>query len=98
MKQTDSKIDRNEAVISIQKLKKSFGGMDVLKGIDLEVYKGENVVVLGRSGSGKSVLLKIIGGLLKPDEGVVKVLGKKVNKLNDKGLKMLRLKDGFSFQ
>src|ERR1035437_10033519 len=98
MKQTDSKIDINEVVISIQKLKKSFGGLAVLKGIDLEVYKGENVVVLGRSGSGKSVLLKIIGGLLKPDEGMIKVLGKEVSKLNDKELQILRLKIGFSFQ
>jgi phospholipid/cholesterol/gamma-HCH transport system ATP-binding protein len=62
------------------------------------VHKGENVVVLGRSGTGKSVLIKIICGLLKPDKGTVNVLGKEVDKLNDKELQELRLKIGFSFQ
>jgi phospholipid/cholesterol/gamma-HCH transport system ATP-binding protein len=55
-------------------------------------------VVLGRSGTGKSVLIKIVCGLLKPDRGIVNVLGKEVNKLNDKELQQLRLKVGFSFQ
>lgn len=75
-----------------------FGEMDVLKGIDLDLYKGENIVILGRSGSGKSVLIKIIAGLLKPDSGIVKILGRDVNNLDIKELWALRLKIGFSFQ
>ncbi len=91
-------IDKNEKVISINGLYKSFGDLNVLKGVDLDVFKGENVVVLGRSGTGKSVLIKIISGLLKPDSGTVKVLGKEVDKLNPKDLDALRLHIGFSFQ
>ena len=66
-------------MISIRDLYKSFGDNHVLQGINLDVYKGENVVVLGRSGTGKSVLIKIICGLLKPDSGTVNVLGKEVD-------------------
>ncbi len=91
-------IDRTDAVISIRGLYKSFGTLDVLKGIDLDVHKGENVAVLGRSGSGKSVLIKILVALLKPDAGIVNVLGKEVDKLKGKELDALRLKTGFSFQ
>jgi phospholipid/cholesterol/gamma-HCH transport system ATP-binding protein len=91
-------IDKKEVMISIRDLHKSFGDNHVLQGINLEVYKGENVVVLGRSGTGKSVLIKIISGLLKPDSGIVNVLGKEVEKLNHKELQELRLKIGFSFQ
>jgi phospholipid/cholesterol/gamma-HCH transport system ATP-binding protein len=91
-------IDRATVMIAIKDLYKSFGDNNVLAGINLEVYKGENVVVLGRSGTGKSVLIKIISGLLKPDKGIVNVLGKEVEKLNDKELQELRLKIGFSFQ
>ncbi|HEV8283250.1 MAG TPA: ATP-binding cassette domain-containing protein [Chitinophagaceae bacterium] len=90
--------NKNEAVISISKLYKSFDDNHVLQGIDLELYKGENIVVLGRSGSGKSVLIKIIAGLMKPDKGVVKVFGKEVHKLDKKELIELRLKIGFLFQ
>jgi len=85
-------------VISIKGLHKSFEDNNVLRGIDFELQKGENVIVLGRSGSGKSVLIKIIAGLMKPDKGVVNVLGKDVHKLNKKELIELRLKIGFLFQ
>jgi len=91
-------INRNESVISISGLYKSFGELHVLKGIDLNVFKGENVAVLGKSGSGKSVLIKIIAGLLKPDQGEVIVLGKHVDKLKGRELDELRLRIGFSFQ
>ncbi|MBA2612560.1 MAG: ATP-binding cassette domain-containing protein [Bacteroidetes bacterium] len=91
-------IDTSDAVISIRGLYKSFGALDVLKGIDLDVHKGENVAVLGRSGTGKSVLIKILVGLLRPDAGIVNVLGKEVDKLKGKELDALRLKIGFSFQ
>ena len=98
MKKVSKHIDTSNAVISIQGLYKSFGDNHVLQGIDLEVFKGENVVVLGRSGTGKSVLIKIIAGLLKPDEGRVNVLGKEVEELDEKELRELRLQLGFSFQ
>jgi phospholipid/cholesterol/gamma-HCH transport system ATP-binding protein len=88
----------NDIVISLKGIRKSFGSLEVLKGIDLEVRKGENVVVLGRSGSGKSVLIKIIAGLLRPDEGTVKVLGQEVDALDSRELRELRTKIGFSFQ
>ena len=91
-------IDRNDTVISLRKVRKSFGDLPVLKGIDLDLYKGENLVVLGRSGSGKSVLIKIIAGLLKPDQGTVNVSGKEIDRLNTKELRALRMKIGFSFQ
>jgi phospholipid/cholesterol/gamma-HCH transport system ATP-binding protein len=87
-----------EIVISIKDLYKSFGTLHVLKGVNLEIEKGENVAVLGRSGTGKSVLIKIISGLLKPDRGTVTVLGEEVPTLSDKELQKLRLKIGFSFQ
>ena len=90
--------DSKEVVISISKLYKSFDENHVLQGIDLELYKGENLVVLGRSGTGKSVLIKIIVGLLKPDSGIVKVFGKEIDKLDKKELTELRLKIGFLFQ
>lgn len=91
-------IDCNVEMIKIKELYKSFGDNHVLRGVDLHVCKGENVVVLGRSGTGKSVLIKIISGLLKPDAGSVMVLGEDVVSLRDKALRSLRLKIGFSFQ
>jgi phospholipid/cholesterol/gamma-HCH transport system ATP-binding protein len=89
---------KNEKVIEIKGLNKSFGNYHVLKGVDLELYKGENLVVLGKSGTGKSVLIKIIVGLLTPDEGEVKVLNKYVDQITYTQLLALRLKVGFSFQ
>lgn len=87
-----------EIIISIRGLEKSFGNNHVLRGVDLDLYRGENLVVLGRSGTGKSVLIKIIVGLLKPDAGTVMVLGENIAHLDDKALLQLRLKIGFSFQ
>jgi len=91
-------IDRTKRVISIRDLHKSFGTNHVLRGIDLDIFQGENVVVLGRSGTGKSVLIKIIAGLLKPDKGTVNVLDKDVTKISYRELEELRLRIGFSFQ
>jgi phospholipid/cholesterol/gamma-HCH transport system ATP-binding protein len=91
-------IEYDKPVISITGLYKSFGELDVLKGIDFNLFKGENVAVLGKSGTGKSVLIKIIVGLLKPDKGEVLVLGQQVDKLERKELDALRLRIGFSFQ
>jgi phospholipid/cholesterol/gamma-HCH transport system ATP-binding protein len=98
MKEVNPLIDKNNSVISIRGLKKAFDEFEVLRGVDLDLYQGENLVVLGRSGTGKSVLIKIISGLLTPDEGVVQVLGYNVDKIKGKDLNALRLKLGFSFQ
>jgi phospholipid/cholesterol/gamma-HCH transport system ATP-binding protein len=98
MNKENIQIDNQESVIYIKDLKKSFGSLKVLNGVDFEIKRGENIAVLGRSGTGKSVLIKIISGLLKPDSGLVKVLGQEVDKLNEKDLQELRLKIGFSFQ
>jgi phospholipid/cholesterol/gamma-HCH transport system ATP-binding protein len=94
------KIDYKDkkTVVAIKALYKAFGDNAVLRGVDLDLHHGENLVVLGKSGTGKSVLIKIISGLLKPDSGSVNVLGKEVPLLNEKELNELRLKIGFSFQ
>jgi len=85
-------------VISLRGLKKSFGDNKVLDGLDLDVDKGQNVVVLGRSGSGKSVLIKCIIGLLTPDAGHISVLGADVSSLSHQELDALRIRVGFLFQ
>lgn len=87
-----------EKVIQINGLYKSFGNYHVLRGVDLDLYRGENLVVLGKSGTGKSVLIKIIIGLLTPDAGKVEVLGNVVDEITYKELLALRLQVGFSFQ
>src|SRR5471030_1691334 len=91
-------IDKKNEVIKIRGLEKSFEDYTVLHGIDLDLYQGENLVVLGRSGSGKSVLIKLISGLLKPDKGTIEVLGKEVTTIHDKELQELRIRIGLSFQ
>ena len=75
-------IDNKDIVISIKGLKKSFGEMVVLDGINVDIFKDENLAILGRSGSGKSVFIKVICGLLKQDSGTVKVFGEEVDTLN----------------
>ena len=96
--QQKSKTTTTEKVISIQGINKSFGDYQVLNNASLDLFKGENLVVLGKSGTGKSVLIKIISGLLTQDSGSVNVLGKEVSELTDKELLALRLNIGFSFQ
>ncbi len=95
---TLNKADTGEPVISISHLYKSFGKTNVLIDFNLNLYKGENVVVLGKSGSGKSVLIKCIVGLLEPDEGQIMVLNNNVTEMNSKELDILRTKVGFLFQ
>jgi phospholipid/cholesterol/gamma-HCH transport system ATP-binding protein len=85
-------------MIEIRNLHKSFDNNAVLKGINLNIETGETIVIIGRSGCGKSVLIKHIVGLLEPDEGYVKVGGKIVSDLNEKELYQLRKKFGFLFQ
>jgi phospholipid/cholesterol/gamma-HCH transport system ATP-binding protein len=87
-----------ENVIEIKGLKKSFGDHEVLKNINLNIQKGENVVVLGRSGTGKSVMIKCIVGMIMPDEGSLKVFGDEIAEMNEDRLKETRTKIGFLFQ
>jgi phospholipid/cholesterol/gamma-HCH transport system ATP-binding protein len=91
-------LDDTEKVIEITDLKKSFGQQEVLKNVSLDLLKGENLIVLGKSGSGKSVLIKCIVKLMLPDAGEIKVLGKTVNNVSNKELAELRKKIGFLFQ
>jgi len=90
--------DKRETVICVSGLKKSFGAKKVLKDINLDLRKGENIVILGRSGTGKSVTIQCIVGMLKPTEGSVKVFGREVSELSDGELKEMRMKIGFLFQ
>src|SRR5690606_35604887 len=93
-----AQINYDDVVIHVDGVSKSFGDLHVLRNVDLQIYNGENLVVLGRSGAGKSVLIKLISGLLKPDSGNIHVLGETVNELSEKELRVLRLRIGFSFQ
>ena len=87
-----------EAVIITEHLKKTLGGNDILKDINLSVYRSETLIILGKSGSGKSVALKCIVGLMKPTSGTVNVLGKIVSDITIRELQELRKKIGFIFQ
>lgn len=98
MKKAIKHIDKSSPVIAIRDLHKSFGDYQVLKGVNLDLYDGENLVVLGKSGTGKSVLIKIISGLLTQDSGTVNVLGHEMSQISQKELRELRLNIGFSFQ
>jgi phospholipid/cholesterol/gamma-HCH transport system ATP-binding protein len=72
-----------ENVIEIQGLKKSFGDHEVLKNINLTLQKGESVVVLGKSGQGKSVMIKCVVGMIMPDEGSLKVFGNEIAEMTE---------------
>jgi len=85
-------------ILKINDLKKSFGSLDVLKNVNLTIKKGETVVILGRSGTGKSVILECIIGLLDPDSGTIEVFGEQLNNLKEAEKNKLRIKIGFLFQ
>lgn len=87
-----------ENVIEIRNLKKAFGKLEVFKDIDLDLKRGENIAILGQSGTGKSVLIKCIVGLIMADSGKINVLGKNIYSLNNEGLNELRKKVGYLFQ
>lgn len=91
-------LSSDEPIISIVNLRKSFGSNVVLDDFNLTLNKGENKVVLGRSGSGKSVLIKCIIGLIQPDSGTIEVFGKDIASLNQADLDELRMHIGFLFQ
>ena len=86
------------AIITIKDLHKQFGNNVVLNGFDLELYEGENLVVMGKSGSGKSVMIKCVIGLEQPDSGSILVMNEEINKLEQEALDELRTEIGFLFQ
>ena len=90
--------ERVPTVVSVQGVYKSFDGKPVLRGVDLAVRRGETMVVLGGSGSGKSVLLKHLNGLLRPDRGEVRVLGCDVARLDEAALVSVRRRVSYIFQ
>ena len=88
----------DKLVIEIVNLRKGFGGQKVLNNVSLKLFNGENLVVLGKSGSGKSVLIKCIVRLLIPDDGTINVMGEDMDKLSRAELGEMRKKIGFLFQ
>ncbi|UNY97283.1 ATP-binding cassette domain-containing protein [Zhouia spongiae] len=87
-----------KAVIVVEDLKKSFGENQVLSGFSMRLYKGESLVIMGKSGSGKSVMIKCLIGLMKPDSGSVNIMGQDIVHLNHVSLDRLRADVGFLFQ
>ena len=87
-----------DVIIEIRDLHKSFEDNHVLNGFNLELYEGENLVIMGKSGSGKSVMIKCLVGLMQPDSGSIRVMGKDITKLNQTDLDELRTEIGFLFQ
>ncbi|MBA3827525.1 MAG: ATP-binding cassette domain-containing protein [Taibaiella sp.] len=98
IKEQEAATTTEGTVVEMKHVKKAFGSKEVLTDINLTLKKGENLVVLGRSGQGKSVTIKCISGMLLQDEGEVIVLGAEVKDLSEQALKDLRLKVGFLFQ
>ncbi len=96
--ETQEHLITKEPVIEISHLNKSFGDNHVLKDFNLTLYRGENLVVIGKSGSGKSVLIKCVVGLLFPDSGSINVLGQDISGLSHTELDKIRVKIGFLFQ
>jgi phospholipid/cholesterol/gamma-HCH transport system ATP-binding protein len=94
----ETKTEGNEAAVVVRGLQKSFGDQRVLNGIDLTVSRGETVAVLGRSGTGKSVLLKLLVGLEQPDQGSIRIEGQEITRLAPDQLNEVRKKIGFLFQ
>ena len=94
----NNKTQNTEPIIEVKDLMKSFGDNHVLINFNLVLNKGENLIIMGKSGSGKSVLIKCIIGLEKADGGTIMVMGKKINELDRTTLDELRTEVGFLFQ
>ena len=85
-------------ILKITDLRKSFGDNHVLNGFSMELFEGENLVIMGKSGSGKSVMIKCLVGLMEPDSGAIEIMGKNISTLQKKELDSLRTEVGFLFQ
>ncbi len=90
--------DPREVMLEIRDLHKSFGDNHVLNGFNMILHKGENLVIMGKSGSGKSVMIKCLVGLMQPDSGYISVMGKEIETLDRETLDVLRSEIGFLFQ
>ena len=90
--------DTREIVLQLKNLYKSFGDNHVLIDFNLKLHKGENLVIMGKSGSGKSVMIKCLVGLMEADQGTISVMHKDITKLNQEALDILRADIGFLFQ
>jgi len=90
--------ENNEAVIQVRDLHKAFDDKKVLQGVSFDLFRGETLSILGRSGQGKSVLIKCVVRLLTPDEGSIRVLEQDVMALGDDALNLLRARVGYLFQ
>ena len=88
----------NDPIIEIKDLYKSFGSNEVLKGVTFSVSQGENLVVLGKSGSGKSITIKCVVGLVVADKGEINVFGTDITKIDNNELNEIRVRIGFLFQ
>lgn len=97
-KKQPSTAGANGAVVTFRKVSKAFGPLKVLRGVDLSLRKGESTVIIGESGAGKSVILKHMVGLLRPDDGEVLIEGQRIDNLPDRELVTVRRKFGFLFQ
>jgi len=98
IQETTESYSSKKPILRIKDLKKSFGNNHVLNGFNLELFEGENLVIMGKSGSGKSVMIKCLVGLMQPDSGSIEVMGKNINTLNRLDLDELRTEIGFLFQ
>ncbi len=92
------RMDPREVMLEIRDLYKSFGNNHVLNGFNMILHKGENLVIMGKSGSGKSVMIKCLVGLMQPDSGYISVMGKEIETLDRETLDVLRSEIGFLFQ
>src|SRR5690606_25910496 len=91
-------LSNKKLMLEIVDLRKSFGDNHVLNGFNMKLYEGENLVIMGKSGSGKSVMIKCLVGLMQPDSGSIKVMDKDITKLNRVKLDDIRTEIGFLFQ
>ena len=94
----DTFVSNKKPVIEIKDLKKSYGNNHVLAGFNMKLYEGENLVIMGKSGSGKSVMIKCLIGLEEPDSGSIIVMDKNISQLKHEELDELRTEVGFLFQ
>ncbi|WP_338733420.1 ABC transporter ATP-binding protein [Mangrovimonas cancribranchiae] len=94
----EATITSRELVLEIKDLHKSFGDNHVLNGFNMKLYQGENLVIMGKSGSGKSVMIKCLVGLMEADKGTITVMDNDITKLDQKSLDVLRADIGFLFQ